>query len=227
MAKKEQPYEQKHAIQAKRYQEGNNVGGPSIAEYSALTDQFDADATVVVTTSDYTSDAQERGETLGVKLINGEDLADIVEQYNAHDLLDYYSETQEYSQAVPDPATGNTPTIEPPSEDDQQPTSQWWRVFLISGTVSVLCLVGAGLAVTTVLSQAETAVSLIAGALFLFGYVISTFCVYMDTSTLADSASDWDPDPILYTAAFLIIGLFFQFWFLCYLIYGYIRWTSA
>lgn len=87
LAEKSQPYHQRHAIQAKRYQAGNKVGGPSINEYATLTDYFDADAAVVVTTSGFTTDARERAETLGVKLVNGDDLIDMIERTEAYDLL--------------------------------------------------------------------------------------------------------------------------------------------
>lgn len=90
LAEKEQPYHQRHAIQAKRYKSGNNVGGPKISEYASLRDQFDADAALVVATSGYTRDARERAETLNVKLIDGDDLVDMIEEHNAHDLLHRY-----------------------------------------------------------------------------------------------------------------------------------------
>ena len=90
LAEKEQPYHQRHAIQAKRYKAGNNVGGPKISEYASLRDQFDADAALVVATSGYTRDARERAETLKVKLIDGNDLVDMIEEHDAHDLVHKY-----------------------------------------------------------------------------------------------------------------------------------------
>lgn len=92
LAEKAAPYHQRHAIQAKRYRDGNNVGGPKISEYASLRDQFDADAAVVVTTSGFTRDARERAATLNVKLVDGDDLVDMVARADALDLIAQYSE---------------------------------------------------------------------------------------------------------------------------------------
>ena len=92
LAEKHSPYQQRHAIQAKRYQAGNNVGGPQISEYASLKEQFDADAAVVVSTSGFTTDAVERAKTLNVKLIDGDSLVEMVAQADALDLVSKYSD---------------------------------------------------------------------------------------------------------------------------------------
>jgi len=71
----------KHVIQAKKYSEGNKVGGPDIQQYASLKMQENADAVIVVTTSSFTKPAEDRAEDLGVKLIDGDKLR---EMYKDH-----------------------------------------------------------------------------------------------------------------------------------------------
>lgn len=95
MAERDDPYHQRHAIQAKRYQAGNNVSGPTVSEISSLTDYFDADLALIVTTSDFTSDARDRADQLGVKLIDGKQLVQIIKENDALDLVDKYVEAND------------------------------------------------------------------------------------------------------------------------------------
>jgi hypothetical protein len=93
LAERESPYHMRHAIQAKRYQQGNNVGGPTVSEIASLTDYFNADSALVVTTSDFTRDARERADRLHqVKLIDGSALVDMVVEQEAYDLVERYAE---------------------------------------------------------------------------------------------------------------------------------------
>ncbi len=100
MAERTEPYTQRHAIRAKRYAADNPVGGPEVAEYSSLTDQFDADVAVVVTTSDFTTDARERAETPGVKPVDGDDLVSIVRRQEAGDLLREHAPLDETTESA-------------------------------------------------------------------------------------------------------------------------------
>ncbi len=91
IARKSEPYDQTTLIQAKRYGPDTTVGSPAIQQYASLDQQIDgADEVVVVTTNEYTSQARDLAERLNVKLINGIDLARIVADVEAADLVDEY-----------------------------------------------------------------------------------------------------------------------------------------
>lgn len=90
-ATKDVPYSQKALIQAKRYSSDNTLGGPDIQQYAALKHQEEnVDKAIVVTTGRFTSSAEERGKDLNVKLIDGDDLVEIIEQTNAYDAVEEY-----------------------------------------------------------------------------------------------------------------------------------------
>ncbi len=78
---KKAPFYQKHLIQAKRYSEDNKVGSPEVQQYSSLRQQqSDVDAVIIVSTSSFTSQAQQIADDLNVKLINGSDLLDLIKK---------------------------------------------------------------------------------------------------------------------------------------------------
>lgn len=90
VATRHDPFQQKQLIQAKRYAAGNKVGSPEIQQYASLRQQeSNVDAVIVVTTSDFTRQAQETARDLNVKLVNGTTLceqlarvdSDIVERF--------------------------------------------------------------------------------------------------------------------------------------------------
>lgn len=81
IARKEDPINQTHVIQAKRYGPQNKVGGPDIQQYASLLQQRpEADSVVVVTTSDFTGQAQQLAQNLNVKLVNGKEFAEMLEE---------------------------------------------------------------------------------------------------------------------------------------------------
>jgi hypothetical protein len=151
MAEKEDPYLRREAIQAKRYKEGNNVGGPKVAEYSSLTETFDADTAVVVTTSDFTRDAQERAQELNVKQVNGDQLASMVAETGAYDLLEKYTE---FTRTSSDDGSGEPSATNPgdsePAQSSEKAGSDGvlqyvyqrsWRFAGYATAVSILSLV--------------------------------------------------------------------------------------
>lgn len=90
-ATKSSPYEQKVLIQAKRYAEGNTVGGPEVQQYSALKQQeTGVDKAILVTTSQFTASAEDRAADLNVKLIDGDGLIDLLEESDAYDIVAEY-----------------------------------------------------------------------------------------------------------------------------------------
>ena len=76
IATKSDPFQQKQLIQAKQYSADNPVSSTDIQQYASLYQQEkNVDSVIIVTTSYFTSAAEERAEDLNVKLIDGEALA--------------------------------------------------------------------------------------------------------------------------------------------------------
>lgn len=82
----------KTAVQCKRYSAGNKITSSDIQQYAALRQQWDdVGGVTVVTTSSFTSNAQELADNLDVKCIDGETLTEIVHRYDANEILDWYT----------------------------------------------------------------------------------------------------------------------------------------
>lgn len=92
------PYQEKKLIQAKRYRAGNRVGSPEIREYNSLKDQEEnVDQVLIVTTSDFTEDARSIANKLNVKCIDGPTLVQIVRSADAGDLVERYVQGYRHS----------------------------------------------------------------------------------------------------------------------------------
>ena len=76
--------DEKIVIQAKNYE--NNVSISAIQEVFTAMYYYDADYAICIVTSDYTASAVKLAEKVGVILINGEDLSNII----AGELLENY-----------------------------------------------------------------------------------------------------------------------------------------
>lgn len=78
VAEKYEPFHQKQLIQVKKY--GNTkVSSEEVQQYAALKlQQRDADMVVVVTTGEFSKNAQDLAEQLNVKLVNGTSLTNII-----------------------------------------------------------------------------------------------------------------------------------------------------
>jgi len=78
--------DQRLVLQVKRYGPDNPVGRPAVQQYHSMKAQdAAADAAVVVTSSRFTSDAREWAARQNVKLVDGDDVVDLVV---AHDMVD-------------------------------------------------------------------------------------------------------------------------------------------
>lgn len=83
IAVKSDPVEQRQYIQVKRYNGNNKVGSNEIQKYSGLYARNESvEAVVVVTTSDFTSEARQIATNRNVKLINGSQLIDMIRRYD-------------------------------------------------------------------------------------------------------------------------------------------------
>lgn len=87
IAEKHTPIHEKHLLQAKRYSSDNKVGSPDIQQYSSLKQQIEnVDAVIVVTTSSFTSQAQQAARNLGVKTIDGDELISVINELGGETL---------------------------------------------------------------------------------------------------------------------------------------------
>ena len=98
VATKRNPFEMKQLIQAKRYSPNSTVGSPDIQQYASLRHQeSNVDAVVVVTTSTFSTQAEQIADDLNVKLIDGVELEKLVEKYNCEELVLRYADPSSLS----------------------------------------------------------------------------------------------------------------------------------
>lgn len=78
-ATRDKPYERKMLIQAKNYSKDNKVSSEEVQRYASLKDQEEGvDEVLIVTTSSFTSQAEELAEKLNVKMIGRKKLEDMI-----------------------------------------------------------------------------------------------------------------------------------------------------
>ena len=129
-ARKSSPYDQLLLIQAKRYGPNTTVGSPEIQQYASLRNQFDGvDKVLLVTTNDYSRQAREIATDLNVKLINGDELVELIHEHDSLDLVAKYLdfihpvEESESDSESDEPPTGvSDGTIEAETESSSAPT---------------------------------------------------------------------------------------------------------
>jgi len=78
-------------IQAKRYGPNTTVGSPDVQQYASLRHQFEnVDKVLIVTTNGYSRQAREIAADLNVKLIDGDGLVELIDEYDSLDLVAEY-----------------------------------------------------------------------------------------------------------------------------------------
>lgn len=65
-------------MQMKRYGSGNKVGGPAIQQYAGVMIEYDFDMFIIVCSSDFTPQARKKASKLGIGLIDGNQIAQLV-----------------------------------------------------------------------------------------------------------------------------------------------------
>jgi len=81
IATKNKPFNEKLLIQAKRYSKDNKISSKEIQQYASLKQQEkNVDGVVIVTTSNATVNAKELASKLDVKIINSENLHELLEE---------------------------------------------------------------------------------------------------------------------------------------------------
>lgn len=91
IATKSFPYNKKSIIQAKRHSKNNSVSGPSMQKYASLKQRDNVDEVVVISTSDFTAQAEEISDEFNIKLVNGSRLDTLVTELSAERLVDSYT----------------------------------------------------------------------------------------------------------------------------------------
>ena len=138
IATREGPFLEKQLIQVKRYAPDNSVGSREIQQYSSLRHQEpDADSVVVVTTSRFTSQAEQLAEQLNVKLVDGVALSGIISQLGIEELVSKYVGEQEITEGYSDDGYQTEVEVEEKSEISDMSTGE--AFFAV---VRLLLLVG-------------------------------------------------------------------------------------
>lgn len=134
---------ERHAIQAKRYTDGNKVGRNEIQQYYSLKVQDDvADAAIVVTSSSFTSNAKVWAYENNVKLVDGQDLTDLLLKHECEYLIDDYL-TEGWNATTDETVSSTTETrdssVEGDTPIDSRKSSLAWApvVILASGTWAI------------------------------------------------------------------------------------------
>ena len=95
VARQVTPVEQTVVIQAKRYGPNTKVGREEIQQYASLHRQErDADLVVVVTTGECTGPAEEAAADLNVKLVDGDRLVELINEYELYDVVVEYANAE-------------------------------------------------------------------------------------------------------------------------------------
>jgi hypothetical protein len=90
IATQQNPFRQKQVIQAKRYSDSNPVGSPEIQQYASLRQQEGADAVIIVTSGRFSKQAESVARDLAVKLVDGDDLYNLVSSEGLSSITDEY-----------------------------------------------------------------------------------------------------------------------------------------
>lgn len=102
IAKQSTPFKQKQLIQAKRWAEGNKLSSRDVQQYDSLRRQeSDVDAVIIVTTSSFTSQAEQIANKLNVKLIDGRKICDMILSLDSQRFLSDYFNTDTIKEPYP------------------------------------------------------------------------------------------------------------------------------
>jgi restriction system protein len=78
----------KQLIQAKRYGPNTTVGSPEVQQYASLRLQEDAvDTVTIVTTGEFSCQAEDLAPDLDVTLVDGEDLLGVLDELEAYEVF--------------------------------------------------------------------------------------------------------------------------------------------
>jgi hypothetical protein len=207
-ARKSRPYEQLLLIQAKRYGPNTTVGSPDVQQYASLRQQFEnVDKVLIVTTNGYSRQAREIADDLNVKLIDGDGLVELIDEYDSLDLVAEYLdfiepvEQADSNESVhPDPKptdeteapsiSGESSTKSPHSE--AAPSTRWRNVILGASVGWLVVFFG-----VTALPEGLWAV------LFIGTWLSLPIAIYFDSRSIA-AYTEWPKYCWLYVVSSLV-----------------------
>ena len=207
-ARKSSPYDQLLLIQAKRYGPNTTVGSPDVQQYASLRHQFEnVDKVLIVTTNGYSRQAREIADDLNVKLIDGDGLVELIDEYDSLDLVAEYldfiepAEQSDSDESVhPDPeptdetevpsVSGELSTGSPRSE---AASSTRWRNMILGASVGWLVVFFG----VTALPEGLWAV------LFIGTWLALPIAIYLDSRSIA-AYTDWPKYRWLYFVSSLV-----------------------
>ena len=208
IARKSSPYEQLLLIQAKRYGPNTTVGSPDVQQYASLRQQFEnVDKVLIVTTNGYSRQAREIAEDLNVKLIDGDGLVELIDEYDSLDLVaEYLDFIEPAEQADPDesvhPDPESTDETEVPSvpgesstkspHSEAAPSTRWRNVILGASVGWLVVFFG-----VTALPEGLWAV------LFIGTWLALPIAIYFDSRSIA-ADTDWPKYRWLYVVSSLV-----------------------
>jgi len=207
-ARKSRPYEQLLLIQAKRYGPNTTVGSPDVQQYASLRQQFEnVDKVLIVTTNGYSRQAREIADDLNVKLIDGDGLVELIDEYDSLDLVAEYldfiepveqadSNESVHPDAKPTDETeapsisGESSTKSPHSE--AAPSTRWRNVILGASVGWLVVFFG-----VTALPEGLWAV------LFIGTWLSLPIAIYFDSRSIA-AYTEWPKYCWLYVVSSLV-----------------------
>jgi hypothetical protein len=198
--------DQKAVIQAKRYSGNNKIGRPKIQQYHALKEQDpEADVAVVVTTSSFTSTAEEWAADHNVKLVDGDDLLHLIEERNAEELIDEYAPP--LSEIESEEETADTETTSATSTD----TTSTSASGALGGVVVALVLQIIGMANVLQPALIPALSATAATWIFAIGFIAGPVTVFRDQRQLGKG---WGASILWPALALFLGGLFLLYYVL-------------
>lgn len=202
VAEKTGTIDQKLVIQAKRYSDGNKVGRPKIQQYHSLKEQdTDADAAVVVTTSEFTDKARLWAYDHNVKLVDGDDLVEMVRKHGMEDVVSEYMPDKTSDQ----PSSPDTGTSEStPSSSSTSATD----VTVKTGLAVFVVIVGYGFGLAGMFApEAAPYGSGVGAAVFGVSFLATAPVIFADALALHRLENPkWKPNRLLWPVAGLMLG---------------------
>lgn len=193
VATKNNPVSEKHLIQVKRYGENNSVGSPDVQQYASLRQQEDSvDAVVIVTSSQFTTQAKEVADDLNVKLVDGNELCELINSTGIN--------IGRGSQNVRDSANRVDTTTTSSTSNNK-----WIQRLLASFVCAILAVLVLPLSISILNADSVgTAVSGLSSILFIFGYTGTVISIYNDAKHLSKTSGS-SPNTILWTVGCVLL----------------------
>lgn len=184
IARKQTPYPQTTLIQAKRYGPNTTVGSPEVQQYASLKNQYSGvDKVAIVTTNEFTGQAEELADRLNVKLVNGDVLVQLIGATSALDLVASYLS---FIEAVPTESQTESPdemmdgTTDGTTEPRPESISSGWQGAILAAIIGWI----------VIFLGVESLGDTMLGFLVVFSWVLLPIALYFDGRAMRN-ATEW------------------------------------